>query len=305
MTGTTTNFQGLPLNIDISIPQMGSAGAGCGSTPATSDCGCSGSTSVVATGPGCPTCKSQPGNGIAPIFNGQNPIPMVASAPIAAFLAVRQGIGGMSVIDIDNIDDRDLILGISLAACAGGQVGCVAWAGPVVNTINGTGGWNFVVNEPVYIGLGGVITQTPPTTAEGWALPIGFALSSNSIYLFATRQLAGGGGTPTPTAPVVRVIPWASTLDIDSQSADVFDLTLSGATDFRWTNGVDGRLVTLRITSDSYYDELNFFGNNVQQGDAFLSPYYGDGSKGIYTFMYNEADNDFVVVSSNRYSMAV
>ena len=231
-------FGGLPLNVSVSAPVL-NAGAN-----ASAQTGCGTPTTPVTGADAC-GCVVQPGNGIAAIHQGQNPFPAVALAPLAAFCAVVFGVGGVKLADVGVPANRDVVVGIVTNSPLVGQLATVAWGGPVVNTLLGTGGWNFVLNQPVYIGADGVITQTAPTV--GWVKEIGIAIASNTIML----NLVEAAGSSTPGVPLVSVVPTSANLVLDHDAADVFDVTLADPTTLDFTGGIDGRSVTLRIKQDS------------------------------------------------------
>lgn len=254
MTSITVNFGGKTVNVKISEPTLNSSGTISNQT---------GASNVTTT---C-TCPFSPGNGIGQIDQVQNPIPVAALEPVQPFVAVVMGVGGMLVADILTPDDRGVVLGINLVSVTGGQVGSVAWSGPIVNNINGTGGWNFVLNQPVYIGANGVITQTPPVT--GWQAAIGYALSQNSIMFRPETMVVSPNAIPT--APVVNVVPYAPAISLDFDSADVFDLTLTGNPTLAFTSGTQGRVVTLRVRQDSVGGHQTVNASNIKSSNVLYT----------------------------------
>lgn len=286
MTTQNVLFGGLPINVAITTPVMNS---GLGGGSQSGGCG----SPAPAPAPQVPAsclCPLTPGNGIGAIQQGQNPMPIVALVPLPAFVAVVMGIGGVTVADVNVPAHRDVVLGVSLVSVAAGQVGSILWGGPVVNNINGTGGWNFVANEPVYIGNNGVLTQVPPAT--GWVQPVGFAISMNTVQLFPARAVPPSASL---NAPVVEMVPFASNVVLGFDDADVFDLTLTNDSVLSFTGGIDGREITLRVTQGTVGGHLLSAGTNViglpTPANTNMS------SRDVYKFQFDGANGQYICVS--------
>ena len=286
MTTQNVLFDGLPVNVAISTPVMNS---GLGGGSQSGGCG----SPAPAPAPQVPAsclCPLTPGNGIGAIQQGQNPMPIVALVPLPAFVAVVMGIGGVTVADVNVPAHRDVVLGVSLVSVAAGQVGSILWGGPVVNNINGTGGWNFVANEPVYIGNNGVLTQVPPAT--GWVQPVGFAISMNTVQLFPARAVPPSASL---NAPVVEMVPFASNVVLGFDDADVFDLTLTNDSVLSFTGGIDGREITLRVTQGTVGGHLLSAGTNVI---GLPTPANTNmNSRDVYKFQFDGANGQYICVS--------
>lgn len=286
MTTQNVLFGGLPVNVAISTPVMNS---GLGGGAQSGGCG----SPAPAPAPQVPAsclCPLTPGNGIGAIQQGQNPMPIVALVPLPAFVAVVMGIGGVTVADVNVPAHRDVVLGVSLVSVAAGQVGSILWGGPVVNNINGTGGWNFVANEPVYIGNNGVLTQVPPAT--GWVQPVGFAISMNTVQLFPARAVPPSASL---NAPVVEMVPFASNVVLGFDDADVFDLTLTNDSVLSFTGGIDGREITLRVTQGTVGGHLLSAGTNVI---GLPTPANTNmNSRDVYKFQFDGANGQYICVS--------
>lgn len=286
MTTQNVLFGGLPVNVAISTPVMNS---GLGGGSQSGGCG----SPAPAPAPQVPAsclCPLTPGNGIGAIQQGQNPMPIVALVPLPAFVAVVMGIGGVTVADVNVPAHRDVVLGVSLVSVAAGQVGSILWGGPVVNNINGTGGWNFVANEPVYIGNNGVLTQVPPAT--GWVQPVGFAISMNTVQLFPARAVPPSASL---NAPVVEMVPFASNVVLGFDDADVFDLTLTNDSVLSFTGGIDGREITLRVTQGTVGGHLLSAGTNVI---GLPTPANTNmNSRDVYKFQFDGANGQYICVS--------
>ena len=286
MTTQNVLFGGLPINVAITTPVMNS---GLGGGSQSGGCG----SPAPAPAPQVPAsclCPLTPGNGIGAIQQGQNPMPIVALVPLPAFVAVVMGIGGVTVADVNVPAHRDVVLGVSLVSVAAGQVGSILWGGPVVNNINGTGGWNFVTNEPVYIGNNGVLTQVPPAT--GWVQPVGFAISMNTVQLFPARAVPPSASL---NAPVVEMVPFASNVVLGFDDADVFDLTLTNDSVLSFTGGIDGREITLRVTQGTVGGHLLSAGTNVI---GLPTPANTNmNSRDVYKFQFDGANGQYICVS--------
>lgn len=303
-SSTQVLFGGLPLNVAISEPVLntglsgGGSGSGSGSGGSNSGGGSSGSgNSGSGTGSGSCICPPNAGNGIGSIQQGQNPIPVVALAPLPAFVAVVMGVGGVILADVTNPAHRDVVWGVNITSVTAGQTASVIWGGPVVNTINGTGGWNFVVNQPVYISAGGVLTQVPPTT--GWVLPVGFALSQNTLQLFPSRAVPPSASL---NAPVVSVLTFSPNVNADFNAADVYDLTLTGNTVLSLSNGVDGRVVSLRVHQDGTGARAITLDTDIVPGTAYTPVPGTPNATAIYQFQYQGATDKYVCLSAVTYA---
>lgn len=294
MPVTQVLFGGLPLNVAISTPVLNASGgyspqAGCPPAP--------GSNTGGGTGTNPCDCLLAPGNGIGPLYNGQNPVPVAALAPLPAYVAVVMGVGGVTTADVTNPAHRDVVWGVNTAPVLAGQMASVVWGGPVVNNINGTGGWNWVVNQPVYVVAGGALSQTPPAT--GWVDPVGFALSMNTLHLFPARTIPL---SVSLGAPVVAVLPYAASVVVPFGGAGVFDLVLTGNVVLGFSGGVDGRIVTLRIAQGTGGAHAVTLDTNVVPTSAYVPVPPGATGVARYSVQYDGATGKYVVLSATTYS---
>lgn len=294
MTVSNVLFGGLPLNVAISVPPM-NTGLIPNGFPGTGGnvLGGGGNCIPPSSLPPAPCCPLAPGNGIGQIFQGQNPVSVVALAPLPAFVMVVMGTGGVVLADITNPAHRDVVWGINIASVNSGQLASIVWAGPVVNNINGTGGWNWVVNEPVYVAANGVLSQTPPAT--GWVLAIGFALSMNTLNLFPSRASAS---TAANNAPRVSVLPFSANVNLDFSAAEVFDLTLTGSTVLSMNGGIDGRTIVLRVSQDATGNRVMNLDTDIITGSGYTPVPASGGSRARYTFQYDGATASYVCTGS-------
>lgn len=300
MSTTNVLFGGLPLNVAISVPPMNSNIGGAGNGSNTGGMGSGGAGNGSGNGgsnPGNPlascVCPLTPGNGFGVVYQGQNPVAVVALVPLQAFTAVVQGVGGVTLADPANPAHRDIVWGINTMPVMAGQMASVVWGGPVVNPVPGTGGWNFVLNLPVYVGTDGGLTQSPPAT--GWVRPMGFALSQNTIYLNAVRPGTVGSSVQ---APIVGILSFSPNVVIDHNAADVFDLTLTGNTVLSINNGVDGRAITLRIKQDATGGRAITLDTDIVPGSAYVPVPAPGGSQGRYVFQFDGATARYICLSA-------
>ncbi|WP_051331767.1 hypothetical protein [Methylocaldum szegediense] len=70
----------------------------------------------------------------------------------------------------------DKVLGLTLGAAAQDALVTVQNSGEISEP-----SWNWALNQPVFLGTQGQLTQTPPAT--GFVLMVGFPTSSNTLFL--------------------------------------------------------------------------------------------------------------------------
>ena len=215
----------------------------------------------------------------------------MALAPLQAFTAVVMGFGGVTFADVTNPAHRDTVLGVTMCSVAGGQLATVAWGGPIVNTLGGSAGWNFLPNHPVYVGEHGELTQTAPHI--GWVLPVGFALSSCAIMLYPARAVPPSA---TLNAPIVSMLSFGPNLLIDTDTADVFDLTLTGNTAINMIGGIDGRIITLRVVQGTTGGHMIAFGPKIANDFPQST---GANSTATYQVQYKASTDQYIVIGYN------
>lgn len=110
---------------------------------------------------------------LAPLIKGEQGLPGFSSNVVAA-----EALGGHRVVTVDgyhaNPEDADRIAGVTNAA---GSLGA-----SVVTTVKGLmteGSWNWIPNQPIFIGANGVLTQNPSTS--GLIRRIAWAISATQI----------------------------------------------------------------------------------------------------------------------------
>jgi len=100
---------------------------------------------------------------------------------------VSTAIGGHRVVvsiggeifyaDATNDAHRGHVLGLTLNAASAGGTVQIRSSGEVLEP-----SWTWTVDDPVYLGTNGVMTQTPPT-APSWLQIVGFATATNRLFL--------------------------------------------------------------------------------------------------------------------------
>lgn len=97
-----------------------------------------------------------------------------AETPIDAYKAVTVNSTGQAVLaSSDNVAHQDRVVGITTTS---GSVVTVKSSGSLTNAQ-----WNWVVNNPVFLGLNGELTQQPFTGVITQQL--GFAKTPTSIFV--------------------------------------------------------------------------------------------------------------------------
>ena len=81
---------------------------------------------------------------------------------------------GIRYADASDTLNADATLGITAGAALAGAAVFVVTHGVMVE-----GSWNWTPRDPVYLGAGGALTQTPPAT--GLVLVVAIALTATSI----------------------------------------------------------------------------------------------------------------------------
>lgn len=144
-------------------------------------------------------CPSEPcgtpGNGLGAFTTGQNPFPAVAVAALQPFRAVQIVAGGINYASIDDTTSQVNAIGVIGVGASSGSQSSICWGGPITNTINGTGGWNWALGTPVYLSTNGNLTQTPPPANSGFTRVIGIPLSANTLFVLSPADHSQGNPT--------------------------------------------------------------------------------------------------------------
>lgn len=108
---------------------------------------------------------------------GGSAIERVASGPIGGHRLVRSlGASLVGYVDAASAGHGDDTLGVTTSAAVDGATVLVQVAGPVEFN-----GWAWTPGIPVFAGLNGLLTQTPPSA--GFIQPIGHAESPTILFL--------------------------------------------------------------------------------------------------------------------------
>lgn len=109
---------------------------------------------------------------------GGNAIQVMAVGILGSTRVVRSVPGGASYASSTDPDHGDDVLGITLQAGTDELIN-VQVAGDMTEP-----SWNWVPQEPVFLGANGMLTQVPPEDpADAFVLVIGFATSPTSIMI--------------------------------------------------------------------------------------------------------------------------
>ncbi|TNC14901.1 hypothetical protein FF100_04820 [Methylobacterium terricola] len=103
-------------------------------------------------------------------------LPFTAGEPIGGHKGVRIAAGGLvQLASSDDASQAGTVLGVSLAAADDGSGLDVAIIGEVTES-----SWSWAVG-PVFLGIGGALTQAPP--ASGFVQQIGKAIGPHSLVV--------------------------------------------------------------------------------------------------------------------------
>lgn len=112
---------------------------------------------------------------------GGTSVPMTASATVGGHRIVRSTGAGL-VAHATNVTEAhgDDVVGMTLGAATAGTAVAVQRSGSV--SFNG---WSWTPLEPVFLGVDGLLTQTPPVAEAGaaFALCIGHAEAPDRVFL--------------------------------------------------------------------------------------------------------------------------
>ncbi len=100
-----------------------------------------------------------------------------ASVALAAHRCVIAGSSNTTnYADTSNPAHKDIVLGVTLASALVSALATVVVAGEIVD-----GAWSWIPSLPIFCGLAGALTQTPPTS--GWSKVIGIATSPTTMQV--------------------------------------------------------------------------------------------------------------------------
>lgn len=131
---------------------------------------------LVTRGPQGPAGEDGPPGPPGPA--GGNVVQLLAIGAVGGNRVVRSVPGGVGYASNDNTAHGDDVVGLTLQAGADELIN-VQVAGEVVEP-----SWNWVPQEPVFVGTNGLLTQAPPEDpAARFVLVFGFATSPTSIMI--------------------------------------------------------------------------------------------------------------------------
>lgn len=99
-----------------------------------------------------------------------------AAATISGYTAVAISNGQAVSADSATVANAGNVIGVAIGGVNAGALVTVQYLGPL--TYNG---WAWVLGKPVFVGAGGVLTQTPPTV--GFDQIVGTPITPTSILL--------------------------------------------------------------------------------------------------------------------------
>lgn len=102
-------------------------------------------------------------------------IELLAAATISAYFAVASS-GANAVIAADSNNVALPAIGINTGGVVTGAQATIQYAGPI--TFNG---WNWTIGFPVFVGPGGALTQTAPST--GYLQSVGYPVSPTTLLI--------------------------------------------------------------------------------------------------------------------------
>jgi hypothetical protein len=111
-----------------------------------------------------------------------------AAINMSGHRAVIQTNNGLDYASNDNPIHSLELVGVSLnAAIIGGTVNVV-----VLGNITEPS-WNWIPNQPVFLGLNGYLTQAPPSSSGSFSLIIGLATSTTALFVSQRDAIFIGG----------------------------------------------------------------------------------------------------------------
>ena len=108
-----------------------------------------------------------------------------ANGAISGHKAVCNNNGSAIYADSSDTTTAHTFVGISYNAAADGDTVSIVTAGPTTET-----SWDWTPQQPVYVGIGGNLTQTAPTS--GYIRRIGFAQNATTIFVQPSQPIILG-----------------------------------------------------------------------------------------------------------------
>ncbi len=113
---------------------------------------------------------------------GQAYVEFPAAVPIGGHRAVRLLGGAAIYTDNTSLPDANLVLGITRGAADAGALAQIQFNGLMAEP-----SWAWTPDLPVFVGVAGVLTQTPPTS--GFSLIVGIATRADQIFIGAKAPI--------------------------------------------------------------------------------------------------------------------
>jgi len=108
---------------------------------------------------------------------GEFIISKTASATLSGHRAVvPDAVGGVIYADSSTLTHRDKTLGITTGAAGIGAAASIRTYGELNEP-----SWNWALDTPVFVGLTGLLTQTPPTS--GFVQRVGFPTATDTLFV--------------------------------------------------------------------------------------------------------------------------
>lgn len=89
---------------------------------------------------------------------------------------VPDAVGGVVYADSSTLAHRDKVLGITTGAASAGADATVQTYGELTEP-----SWNWALDDPVFLGLTGLLTQTPPSS--GFVQRVGFPTAATKLFI--------------------------------------------------------------------------------------------------------------------------
>lgn len=117
-----------------------------------------------------------------PINNGAvsptnpNIVYHTAGTDLSGHRAVVVDAAAVFYADKDNIAHLANVIGITLGAASSGATATIQTGEEIIEP-----SWNWTMDQPIFLGNNGMLTQTAPTT--GFALVLGFPVTSQIMFV--------------------------------------------------------------------------------------------------------------------------
>lgn len=114
---------------------------------------------------------------------------LTANGVVTLSRVAAQALGGHRIVrsvDASLVDYADQTNAAHGASVLGFTTGAAALGDPVQVQSKGDlvhSGWNWVPNQPIWVGANGVPTQTPPDTPAAFDLRVAVAITATQIYI--------------------------------------------------------------------------------------------------------------------------